>query len=254
MVHFVGAGCGAKDLITVRGMKLLESAEIIIYAGSLVNPELLEYAPETCEIYDSAVMALGEIIDICSKANAVGKDVIRLHTGDPSLYGAIAEQMKELDKLGIAYDLCPGVSAYQGAAAALNIEYTLPGRSQTVILTRAEGRTPVPEAENLTKLAGTGATMAIYLSSGMPYKVQEALLAGGMSEHTPVIIVYKASWPEEKIVRSTLADFAACMEQEKINKTAVILVGENLAGIENEYSCLYDAAFETMYRGAKCDA
>jgi len=250
MVHFVGAGCGAKDLITVRGMKLLEKAEIIIYAGSLVNPELLEYAKADCKIYDSAILTLEEIIGICEAARKEGKDVVRLHTGDPSLYGAIAEQMKELDALGIKYDLCPGVSAYQGAAASLNLEYTLPGKSQTVILTRASGRTSVPEKENLTALARTGATMAVYLSSGMPYKVQQALLDGGLSESVPVIIVYKASWPEEKIVRSTLGDFAECMEQEGIHKTAVILVGDNLAGIDNEYSRLYDAAFETGYRAA----
>ncbi len=250
MIEFVGAGPGAVDLITVRGMKILQEADIIIYAGSLVNPEILKYADEKCRIYDSAKMNLPEIIEVMRSGEEAGLKVVRLHTGDPSLYGAIREQMDELDKLGIEYELCPGVSAYQGAAAALKVEYTLPDISQTVILSRASGRTEVPERENLKNLASIGATLVLYLSSSMGEKVQQELLEGGYPEDTPVAIVYKATWPEEKVIRSTLSEFAARMEQEKINRTALIIVGRVLDG-EYSYSKLYDPGFTTGYRIGK---
>ena len=167
MVHFVGAGSGAADLITLRGKRLLETADVVIYAGSLVNPELLEYTRSDCEIYNSAFMTLDEVIKVMEQAENNGKTVIRLHTGDPSVYGAIREQMDRLDSLGIAYDVCPGVSSFCGAAAALKAEYTLPDVSQTVILTRMSGRTPVPERESIESLASHNATMVIFLSTGM---------------------------------------------------------------------------------------
>ena len=167
MVYFVGAGTGAVDLITVRGMHLLEQADVIIYAGSLVNPELLQYAKKDCVIHDSAKLTLEEVLTVMQKAEADGKLTVRLHTGEPSIYGAVREQMDELDRLGISYESCPGVSACFGAAASLNLEYTLPGISQSLIITRMEGRTKVPERESIESFATHQASMAIYLSTGM---------------------------------------------------------------------------------------
>lgn len=249
MVHFVGAGCGAVDLITVRGMKLLERADIVIYAGSLVNPQMLEYTSEKCVIYDSARLSLFEIIDICNENR--DKEIVRLHTGDPALYGAIAEQMRELSRCGIAYDMCPGVSAYQGAAASLRVEYTKPEMSQTVILTRVSGRTKVREEESLRYLAAHGATLVLYLSSTLTEEARQELLEGGMSSDCPVAVVYKATWPEEKILHCTIADFPEKMNEAGIFKTALIIVGETLKEELGEYSRLYDAAFSTEYRSAK---
>lgn len=251
MVHFVGAGCGAKDLITVRGRRLLEKADIIIYAGSLVNPQLLEYAPAACEIYDSAAMTLDEIIDTCSRANAAGKDIVRLHTGDPSLYGAIYEQMEELKKLGIEYDMCPGVSAYQGAAASMCTEYTRPGMSQSIILTRVSGKTKVRNEESLRALASHGATIVLYLSSSLALKAREELVAAGMNRECPVAVVYKASWPDEKIIYCKIADFPEKMEEAGIYKTALIIVGEVLKDEVSEYSRLYASDFATEYRNTQ---
>lgn len=247
MVHFVGAGAGAPDLITVRGMRLLEQADVIIYAGSLVNPALLSYAKEGCEIHNSAHLNLEQVIGICKSADEKGQTIVRLHTGDPSIYGAIREQMRELDALGIAYDVCPGVSSFQGAAASLNLEYTLPGVSQTVILTRVEGRTAMPEKEKLSLLASHGATMVLFLSSSLAKNVQRELLEGGLLGDTPVAIVYKATWPEEKIIRTNIGEFPEKMQAEGITKTALIIVGDVL-GDDFEYSKLYDAAFTTEYR------
>ena len=198
MVHFVGAGSGAADLITVRGSRLLGEADVIIYAGSLVNPELLQYKKEGCEVYDSAKMTLEEVLAVIDQAEAAGKTTVRLHTGDPCVYGAIREQMDVLEEKGIAYDYCPGVSAFCGAASALKMEYTLPGISQTVIITRMAGRTPVPEREEIAKLASHGSTMVIFLSTGMLEKLSEQLMAGGYAADTPAAIVYKATWPEEE--------------------------------------------------------
>ena len=199
MIHFVGAGCGAPDLITLRGKKHIENADVIIYAGSLVNKELLDYAKKGCAFYDSAKMTLEEIIAVIDKAEKKGLATVRLHTGDPSLYGAIGEQMQELDKLGFKYDITPGVSAFSGAAAALNTEYTLPDVSQTVIITRAAGRTDVPDSESLRALASHGATMVLFLSTGLLEKVSADLIAGGYDADTPAAIVYKASWKDEKV-------------------------------------------------------
>ena len=249
MVHFVGAGPGACDLITVRGMNRIKEADVIIYAGSLVNPELLSYAKADCEIYNSAHMTLDAVVAVMREAEAAGKGTVRLHTGDPSVYGAIREQMDLLDEYGIAYDVCPGVSAVFGAAASLACEYTLPDVTQTLILTRAEGKTPVPEKENLRSLAAHRASLALYLSSGLARKVRQELLLGGYAEDTPVAVVYKATWPEEKIIRTTLAKLPEDMEAAGITKTALIIVSPALGSIY-EKSKLYDAAFATEYRGA----
>ena len=249
MIHFVGAGCGAPDLITLRGKKHIENADVIIYAGSLVNKELLQYAKKDCVIYDSAKMTLEEIIGVISDAEKKGLTTVRLHTGDPSLYGAIAEQMRELDRLGFEYDITPGVSAFSGAAAALKAEYTLPGASQTVIITRAAGRTGVPGSEDLRSLASHGATMVLYLSAGLLDKVSADLIAGGLGADTPAAIVYKASWKDEKVCRCTVGTLKQTAEKNGINKTALITVGDFLKGSDSR-SRLYDPGFSTEFREA----
>ena len=249
MVHFVGAGSGAADLITLRGKRLLETADVVIYAGSLVNPELLEYTRSDCEIYNSAFMTLDEVIKVMEQAENNGKTVIRLHTGDPSVYGAIREQMDRLDSLGIAYDVCPGVSSFCGAAAALKAEYTLPDVSQTVILTRMSGRTPVPERESIESLASHNATMVIFLSTGMLDELSERLIKGGYTADTPAAIVYKATWKDEKVFRCTVGTLAHTAKQNNITKTALITVGYFLGDIRS-LSKLYSADFETEFRKA----
>lgn len=247
-VHFVGAGSGAPDLITIRGKRLLEEADVIIYAGSLVNRQLLDYAQEGCEFHDSAYLHLDQVIGIMEKAAAEDKNIVRLHTGDPSVYGAIREQMDRLAQLGIDYDVCPGVSSFQGAAASLKAEYTLPGVSQTLILTRMEGRTPVPEREKMRSLASHGASMAIFLSASMAAQLQEELLAsGGYDRDTPCAVVYKATWEEERKYITKLGDLADTMEKNGIKKTAIILVGRFL-GDEYQLSKLYDSSFTTEFR------
>ena len=250
MVNFVGAGCGAADLITLRGARLLNRADVVIYAGSLVNPELLTYAPEGCEIYNSAEMTLDEVIAVMEEAERTGKRTVRLHTGDPSLYGAIREQMDRLDALHIPYEICPGVSSFCGAAAALRAEYTLPDVSQTVIITRMAGRTPVPASESIPSLASHGATMVIFLSTGMLPALSRQLIECGYSPETPAAIVYKASWQDEKICRCTVATLAATAEENGIRKTALICVGRFL-GDSYSLSRLYDRTFETEFRRAK---
>ena len=250
MVHFVGAGPGAPDLITQRGAALLQEADCIIYAGSLVNPALLGLAKPGCAIYNSAEMTLEQVLDTMRRMEAAGKTTVRLHTGDPCLYGAIREQMDALDTDGIPYDDTPGVSSFCGAAAALNAEYTLPTVSQTVIITRMEGRTPVPEKEKLQSLAAHGATMVIFLSIGLVAKVQEALLAGGAyTADTPAAVVYKATWPEQRVVRCTVGSLAESTKAAGITNTALIVVGDFL-GTRYERSKLYDPAFATEYRPA----
>ena len=244
MINFVGAGPGAKDLITVRGLELLRTADIIIYAGSLVNPELLQEAAAGCRIYNSAYMTLDEVIKVMIDGERSGYKVVRLHTGDPSLYGAIREQMDRLEEAGIGYQVCPGVSSFCAAAAALQAEYTLPAVSQSVIITRMEGRTPVPEKEKLHLLAGHGCTMVIFLSVGMVEKVRQELLDGAYSEETPCAIVYKASWKEEQIVRGKLKELPQMALNHGIRKTALIVVGECL-GDDYELSKLDDASFTT---------
>ncbi len=247
MVHFVGAGPGAPDLITLRGAEILKGADVIIYAGSLVNPALLALAKENCRIYNSAEMTLEQVLDAVKEADTQGEDVVRLHTGDPCLYGAIREQMDALDALGIPWDDTPGVSSFCGAAAALGVEYTLPGISQSVIITRMAGRTPVPDTESLESLARHGASMAVFLSAGMLEEVQAALLKGAYTEDTPAAIVYKATWPEEKIVRCTVGTLARAGDQAGIRKTAIILAGGFLSG-EYARSKLYDPSFTTEFR------
>lgn len=249
MIYFVGAGSGAPDLITVRGARLLSEADVIVYAGSLVNPALLEYKKDGCEVYNSAKMTLEEVIAVMAPAAKAGKTVVRLHTGDPCVYGAHREQMDELDKRGIPYEVCPGVSSFCGAAAALKAEYTLPNVSQSVILTRMEGRTPVPEKEQIEAFAAHGATMVIFLSAGQLPRLSERLLAGGYAPDTPAAIVYKATWPDEKVVRTTVGELAAAGAREGITKTALITVGGFL-GTEYERSKLYDPTFTTEFREA----
>lgn len=252
MVHFVGAGSGAADLITVRGMKLLEQADVVIYAGSLINPQLLDYTGDKCEKHNSAYMTLDEVIEVMEKAENEGKMTVRLHTGDPCLYGAIREQTDRLDSLDIEYDICPGVSSFCGAAAALRAEYTLPDVSQTVIITRMAGRTPVPERESIAALAAHGSTMVIFLSTGMLPQLSRELIKGGYDESTPAAIVYKATHPDEKVCRCTVGTLAETAEKNGIKKTALITVG-NFLGDDYSLSKLYDKSFETEYRKPKAE-
>ncbi len=249
MIHIVGAGCGAADLITLRGKKHIEEADVIIYAGSLVNKELLQYAKKDCAFYDSSRMTLEDIIKVTAEAEGKGLVTVRLHTGDPSLYGAIGEQIKEFDRLGFDYDITPGVSAFSGAAAALKAEYTLPDVSQTVIITRAPGRTDVPCSENLCSLASHGATMVLFLSTGLLEKVSSDLIAGGYSADTPAAIVYKASWADEKVCRCTVGTLRQTAEANGITKTALVAVGKFL---DHDFSRsrLYDPGFSTGFREA----
>ncbi len=250
MIYFVGAGSGAPDLITVRGQRLLERADTIVYAGSLVNPALLEGRKPGCAVYDSAKMTLEEVLAVMIPAARAGQTVVRLHTGDPCVYGAHREQMDALDAAGIPYEVCPGVSSFCGAAAALRAEYTLPGVSQTVILTRMEGRTPVPEAEQIEALAAHGASMVIFLSAGRLDELSRRLIAGGYAPDTPAAVVYKATWPEEKVLRTTVSGIAEAAAREGIEKTALVTVGGFL-GDGYERSKLYDPAFTTGFREGK---
>ncbi|MBQ9827498.1 MAG: precorrin-4 C(11)-methyltransferase [Lachnospiraceae bacterium] len=250
MVNFVGAGPGGEDLITVRGARLLEEADVIIYAGSLVNPGLLKYAKDDCVIYNSAEMTLEQVIEVMREAEAAEKTTVRLHTGDPCLYGAIREQMDILDELGIEYTDTPGVSSFCGAAAALNAEYTLPEVSQSVIITRMEGRTPVPDGEKMASMAQHGCTMVIFLSSSLLKEVQAELLKGAYTKDTPAAIVYKATWPDERVVHCTVGTLAETAEREGIKKTALITVGGFL-GTKYERSKLYDPTFTTEFRKAE---
>lgn len=251
MVHFVGAGPGAVDLITVRGQKLLSEADLVIYAGSLVNPELLTLCRPDAELHNSAKLDLEEILELMKKASAEGKTVVRLHTGEPSLYGAVREQMDGLDRLGIPYDSCPGVTAAFGAAAQLNMEFTLPGVSQSLILTRMEGRTSVPAYESIESFAAHQCSMAIYLSAGMLSELARRLMVGGRSGDTPVAIIYKATWPEEKRVHTTISRMAEEAAKAGIDRTAIVLVGDAVIGTGYEHSKLYDPTFSTEYRDAK---
>ena len=250
MISIVGAGSGAADLITVRGARLLGQADVIVYAGSLVNPQLLSYAKEGCEIHNSAKMTLEEVVDVMAKAHFLGKNVVRLHTGDPSIYGAIREQMDALRQKNIPFEVVPGVSSFCGAAAALQAEYTLPGVSQTVIITRAAGRTPVPEKENIRSLAAHRATMAIFLSAGLLEQLTEDLVEGGYPPETPAAIVYKATWPDEKVCICQVNTLAETAQKEGINKTALILVGDFL-GQQYDRSLLYHPNFTTGFREGK---
>jgi precorrin-4/cobalt-precorrin-4 C11-methyltransferase len=249
-VHFVGAGPGAPDLITLRGKELIERADVVIYAGSLVNPALLDYSKPGAEIHNSALMTLDEVIEVIKDANRENKEIVRLHTGDPSLYGAIREQIDRLNELNIPWDICPGVSSFCAAAAALGAEYTLPGVSQTVIITRVEGKTPVPVKEKLSSLAAHNATIVLFLSAGMLDKVTDELISGGIPPETPAAIVYKASWPEERVLRGTVGTLASLGDAEKIEKTALVIAG-NILGSDYELSRLYAQDFSTAFREAR---
>lgn len=246
MVHFIGAGPGDPELLTVKGKRLIDQADVIIYAGSLVNPEVLSGAKETAQIYNSASMNLDEVIAVMVQADREGKQVARVHTGDPAVFGAHREQMDELDRLGIGYDVIPGVSSFFAAAAALKKEYTLPGVSQTVILTRMEGRTPMPEGEKLEELAAHQATMIIFLSVGQIEDLAGRLMTSYPPE-TPAAVVYKASWQDEKIVMGNLTDIAGKVKAAGITKTALVVVGDFL-GDRYELSRLYDKHFTHGYR------
>ena len=246
-VHFVGAGPGDKELITLKGYKLLSNADVVIYAGSLVNPALLEYCKEGCEIHDSAYMNLQEIIDVMEKGIKEGKSVVRLQTGDFSIYGSIREQVEDLAKLDIDYDCTPGVSSFLGASSALGVEYTVPEVSQSVVITRMEGRTPVPPKESIESFAQHQTSMVIFLSVQEIEKVVEKLIAGGYPKTTPIAVIYKATWPDEKVVKGTLEDIAAKVKENNIKKTALIMVGEFLGTTYNN-SKLYDKDFKHEYR------
>ena len=254
MIHFVGAGPGSPDLITVRGKQYLEEADVIIYAGSLVNPQLLEYSKDVCTIHNSAKMTLDEVIAVMKAAEADGKITVRLHTGEPSIYGAVREQMDELDSLLIPYESCPGVSACFGAAASLNIEYTLPGISQSLIITRMEGRTKVPPKESIASFASHHASMAVYLSTGLLGKLTESLIEGGYVAETPAAIVYKATWPQEEAYVCTVATLEQTAREHNITKTAIVLVGDVIAHRHYEKSRLYAPDFSTEYRKASVES
>lgn len=250
MIHFVGAGPGAPDLITLRGKNFLEEADVIIYAGSLVNPQLLDYAKEGCQIYNSAKMTLEEVLDVMYEAEEKGLTTVRLHTGDPCLYGAIREQMDVLDEKGISYDSCPGVSSFCGAASALDLEYTLPDVSQSVIITRMAGRTPVPEKESIESFAAHQATMVIFLSTGMLEELSKRLIEGGYQKDTPAAIVYKATWEDEKTAVCTVGTLAETARKENITKTALMIIGDVVTHSHYNRSELYNPAFTTEFRKA----
>lgn len=250
MIYFVGAGSGAPDLITVRGQNLLKQADVIIYAGSLVNPQLLEVRKKDCIVLNSAKMTLEEVTEAMRRAEADGKMTVRLHTGDPCVYGAIREQMDILDQLGIAYESCPGVSAFCGAASALNLEYTLPNVSQSVIITRMAGRTPVPEKESIASFAAHQATMVVFLSTGLLEQLSEQLIAGGYASDTPAAIVYKATWPEEEKYICTVGTLAQTAKEHGITKTALMIIGDAVTHSNYDRSELYNPAFTTEFRKA----
>lgn len=249
-IHFVGAGSGAADLITLRGKKYLEEADTIIYAGSLVNPQLLDYAKAGCSIYNSAKMTLEEVLEVMLRDVREDKQVVRLHTGDPCLYGAIREQMDVLDEEKIPYDYCPGVSSFCGAASALNLEYTLPEISQSVIITRMAGRTPVPEKESIESFAAHHATMVVFLSTGLLEELSQRLIDGGYSADTPAAIVYKATWEDEKSFVCTVGTLAETAKKNNITKTALMIIGDVISCSNYDCSKLYDPGFTTEFREA----
>lgn len=249
MVYFIGAGPGDVDLITVKGREILSRADIVIYAGSLVSKEHLKFCKEDVEVYNSAKMTLDEVIQVVRKGHAENKSIVRLHTGDPAIYGAIKEQMDELQSLGIQYEVIPGVSSFTAAAAAIQKEFTLPEVTQTVILTRVEGRTPVPASEDLENLAKIGASMAIFLSIGMIDKVVEKLRRG-YGRNVPIAVVERATWEDERVIIGTLEDIAEKVKEANITKCAQILVGDFIDCIYAK-SKLYDKSFTHMFREEK---
>ncbi len=246
MIYFIGAGPGDPELLTIKGKRIIDQADVIIYAGSLVNEHVLDSRKPSAAVYNSAYMTLEEVVEVMKEAAARGLGVARVHTGDPSIFGAIREQMDALEQAGLDYEVVPGVSSFLGAAASLKREYTLPGVSQTVILTRMEGKTPVPARESIASLAAHRATMIIFLSVGMIEKLCE-LLREHYGADTPAAVVYKATWADEKIVRGTLANLAQKVRDAGITKTALTIVGDFL-GDDYELSRLYDKTFTTEYR------
>ncbi len=251
MINFVGAGPGAQDLITIRGKKLIEDADVIIYAGSLINKKLLEYAGTDCVKYDSSLMTLEEVMAAMLEAHGRGLDVVRLHSGDPSLYGAVREQMDLLDEKGISYSCCPGVSSFCGAASSLNLEYTLPGISQSVIISRVSGRTDVPAGESVESLAAHHATMVFFLSAGMIGSLCAELIKGGYSKDEPAAIVYKATWEDEEKYLCAISELEKTAKEHNITKTAIIIVGGVLSHDGYARSKLYDPNFSTGCRRGK---
>ena len=248
MVSFVGAGPGAVDLITIRGLERIKNADCIIFAGSLVNPDILKYCDKKTSINDSSKMTLEDVISLIKENEKKKLNTVRLHTGDPCLYGTIKEQMEVLDKLSINYEYIPGVSSFCAAAAALNIEYTLPEISQSVIITRMQGKTAVPSKESIRSFAFHNATMVIFLSASMTELLQNELILGGYAPNVPAAIVYKASWPCEKTFLCTVGTLYKTAKENNINKTALILVGEAIKPSTFNRSKLYDPSFTTEYR------
>ncbi|BDR69140.1 precorrin-4 C(11)-methyltransferase [Clostridium tetani] len=248
-VYFIGAGPGDVDLITVKGRDILSVADVVIYAGSLVSKEHLDFCKEDVEKHNSASMTLEDVIEVMKKAKDEGKSVVRLHTGDPSMYGAIKEQMDELDKFNIEYEVVPGVSSCFAAAAAIKREFTLPNVTQTLILTRVEGRTPVPEGEDLEKLASVGASMAIFLSISMIEKVVDKLRKG-YGKNVPIAVIERATWEDQRVIIGTLDDIAGKVKEANITKCAQILVGDFI-DCEYDKSLLYDKSFSHMFRKAE---
>lgn len=246
-ITFVGAGPGDPKLITLKGYEALSKADIVIYAGSLVNPALLDYCKASCEIHDSAYMNLDEIIAVCEKGVLANQSVVRLHTGDFSIYGSLREQIERLQEKNIGYDLIPGVSSFLGAASSLELEYTVPEISQSLIITRMEGRTPVPKKESIRSFAAHQTSMAIFLSTGMLENVMTELVEGGYPSTTPVAVIYKATWPDEQIVKGTIDTIAELVKEAGITKTALIIVGDCLGNTYNE-SKLYDKDFKHEFR------
>jgi precorrin-4/cobalt-precorrin-4 C11-methyltransferase len=249
-VHFVGAGCGAVDLITLRGQRLIAQADLIVYAGSLVNPALLESAKPDCRVLDSSTMTLPEVVAALAEAAGGGQETVRLHSGDPSLYGAIREQMDALDRGGVPYDICPGVSSMAGTAAALRVEYTVPEATQSVVITRMAGRTPMPAGEDIAAWAQHGASMVVFLSTGWLTELAAELVRGGYAPDGPAALVYKASWPDERVIRCTVAGLPEAAAAAGITKTALVVVGPCLAPAE-AVSRLYAADFATGVRAAR---
>jgi precorrin-4/cobalt-precorrin-4 C11-methyltransferase len=251
-VYFVGSGPGDPELITLKAKNLVEQADVIIYSGSLLNPKILEYAKKSAQFYDAALLDRENIYDILRDSTKEGKLAIRFHDGDPGLFSTIREQIDKLEKDGLQCKVVPGITAILGAAAAMNLELTLPGNTQTLIITRAEFRTPVPDREKISELAKHGATMAFYLSVHLIADVVEELLKGEVyTKETPTAIVYRATWEDQKIIRGTLGDIVKKTKESKIIKTALIIVGDTIAPKKYEFSKVYDAGFTHVYRRAK---
>jgi len=246
-VHFVGAGPGASDLITLRGLNLLANADIVIYAGSLVNPDLLDSVRPDARLYDSSRMTLDEVLAVITEAEVSGRTTVRLHSGDPSLYGAVHEQMRALDRLDIEYDVCPGVSSFSAAAAALRIEYTVPEVTQSLVLTRMPGRTPMPQGETVSGFAQHGSSMVIFLSTGLLDGLTEQLISGGRCSEDPAAIAYKASWPDEQVLLCTIGTLSSTAREHGIASTALIIVGPCLED-HATFSRLYAEDFSTGLR------